>query len=298
MSLKTKLSVCPMNKIINIYCEGTKGSHDYDILEKIIVDLSCTVKIEPIGGKRGAVNVINALEQVATDKADYYFFFRDRDFDQDLRKVEKACLFREPKKKPNGEVVGQVCFSYRTTIENYLFDIQTFYKYLTEKNLLVKHNINSVEDVKRKFITAAKNIKYYQAVRHALGEIREPVDFGTTWGNRSSGKLPDELDEISCRTNGWKCISASKQIINEKWTEECFKEKVNAFLEIFNDEFFDNLSFLIWFQGKDFGASLISKEFQGIGLDNYYKFSKNHFDYKEFSDLLEFRNLLKGTFQQ
>ncbi len=40
-----------MIKIIKIYCEGKKGSHDYDILEKVMTGLS--VQIEPIGGIRG-----------------------------------------------------------------------------------------------------------------------------------------------------------------------------------------------------------------------------------------------------
>jgi uncharacterized protein (DUF342 family) len=41
-----------MAKILTIYCEGKKGSHDFDLLGKIIADIAVTIK--PIGGKRGA----------------------------------------------------------------------------------------------------------------------------------------------------------------------------------------------------------------------------------------------------
>lgn len=45
-----------MSKIVKIYCEGKSGSHDYDILEKVMSDLS--ISIQPIGSKKGAGSAI------------------------------------------------------------------------------------------------------------------------------------------------------------------------------------------------------------------------------------------------
>jgi hypothetical protein len=42
-----------MRKLIMIYCEGKRGSHDNDILEKVVGDIA-GIKITPIGSKRGA----------------------------------------------------------------------------------------------------------------------------------------------------------------------------------------------------------------------------------------------------
>jgi hypothetical protein len=277
-----------MSKVIKIYCEGTKGSHDYDILEKII---PTNVKIEPIGSKKGAGSAIQVFEKLA-DKSDYFFLFRDRDFDKDLRKLDKEGLFVDDvdyKKDNMGNIIGQWCFSYRTTIENYLFDVQTFYNYLENKNLLTKYNVNSVEDIKNKFIIAAKRIKNYQAVRHTLGEMREIVDFGTTWEEKS-GKLPKDLSYEFCKNQALKCIKNSKKV-TENWTEERFEQKLIYFIDFFDNTFFEQMLFLIWFQGKDFASSLL-KDFMGLDIKSYYKFAKQKFDYKKFLDLIELQTLL------
>jgi hypothetical protein len=54
-----------------------KGSHDFDILEKVAGDIAT---IKPIGGKRGANAIIEFVEK-GTTNSDFYLFFRDRDFD-------------------------------------------------------------------------------------------------------------------------------------------------------------------------------------------------------------------------
>lgn len=274
-----------MNKTIKIYCEGTKGSHDFDILEKIIKGYP--IKIEPIGSKKGAGSAIQVFEKL-TDPSDYYFLFRDRDFDKDLRELKKEGLFKDDKKDNNGKIVGQWCFSYRTTIENYLFDAQIFYEYLEANKLLDKYKIMSVNDVKSKFILAAKKTRYYQAVRHTLGEMRKMVNFGTSW--EESGTLPKDLDEKFCHEKALDYIKQLKEMTYE-WTEQSFKTKIASFLKIFDENFFEEMLFLVWFQGKDFATSL-SQEFSGLSLKAYYKFSKQNFNYEKFADLVEFRNLI------
>lgn len=178
-----------MQKIITIYCEGKRGSHDFDILEKIIGDIAI---IKPIGGKKGA-NAIIEFNESGTVKSDFYCMFRDRDFD--CRVPEKEQLTFDNKK---------TYFSYRTTIENYLFDAEIFFNFVISKNIGSKYSITSIEDVKSIFIESAKVIKNYQSVRHTLGKLRFPNSFDTTWIKSGSGTLPTDLDLNSCKINGWK----------------------------------------------------------------------------------------------
>lgn len=49
-------------KIVRIYCEGKIGSHDYDILEKVLGDLGTNIEIKPLGGKMGAKAIMNFNE--------------------------------------------------------------------------------------------------------------------------------------------------------------------------------------------------------------------------------------------
>ena len=55
-----------MNKIVKIYCEGKKGSHDFEILSNFLPNEF--IKIEPIGSKIGAKSIIQFLEQNSVDK--------------------------------------------------------------------------------------------------------------------------------------------------------------------------------------------------------------------------------------
>ena len=74
-----------MNKIVTVYCEGKSGSHDYEILAKVINSASekssqGTIQHQPIGSKKGAGSAIQVYENNTTQSNSYYFF-RDRDFD-------------------------------------------------------------------------------------------------------------------------------------------------------------------------------------------------------------------------
>ena len=118
-----------MSKIIKIYCEGKRGSHDYDIIEKIIGNSN--ILIEPIGSKKGAGSAIQVFENLAT-KSDTYFFFRDRDFDDAV--PDTPSLIRK----------GCILYSHRTTIENYLLDINRFFEYLQVEKLQDKYKISTL----------------------------------------------------------------------------------------------------------------------------------------------------------
>ena len=267
-----------MAKIITIYCEGKRGSHDFDILDKVIGDI---VIIKPIGGKRGANAIIEYTENNGVMTSDFYLFFRDRDFDCGVPAKEE--LYFDGKK---------TYYSYRTTIENYLFDISLFFKFIEKEKMESKYNINSENDVKNIFIEVAKELKCYQAVRHALGKLRFSNTFNTTWVKDGSGHLPSKLDLTHCQKNGWTLIQDVVSKNNEEWTESNFKSKLDEFLELFDDVFFTKLNFLIYYQGKDFAKALINK-LSHFPLKDYYKFAKEHFDYKKFTDLVELRRIVE-----
>ena len=264
--------------IITIYCEGKKGSPDYDVLDKVVGDIPSII-IQPIGSKFGA-NAIIEFQEKGAKKSDFFFFFRDRDFDCPVPRNE------EPYFDGN-----KTFFSYRTTIENYFFDTSLFLRFLEAKELISEYDIHTEDDVSKVFIETAKNIRYYQAVRHTLGELRFPNSFGTTWMKEGSGHLPEQLDLAYCQSEGWKLIHDVVSNSNKEWTEEHFQSVLKKYLEMFNDDFFKELKFLIFFQGKDFEKAL-KNGLNNFPMKDYYKFAKKHFDYKKYDDLVALRTMI------
>ncbi len=273
-----------MSKTVKIYCEGKKGSHDYDILEKIVSDLN--VSIQPIGSKKGAGSAIQVYEQLA-EKSDSYLFFRDRDFDVPVPPM------------PSLTMDNYTYFSYRTTIENYLFNKTQFHDFVLKNNLQSRYQLNNYVDVENVFIRAAKAISYYQAIRHTMGKMRIPTDFGTTWLTTGSGSLPN-LEELEskdyCKEKAWEKVKAAKSQ-TDRWTEQEFNNLLESFFKIFEDEtFYSNSDFLIWFQGKDFSTAL-SRLLPEFPMKSYYKFAKEYFDFTQFDDLVEFQKLVKNRIE-
>jgi hypothetical protein len=270
-----------MSKSIKIYCEGKRGSHDYDVLDKVIEDINVSISIQPIGSKKGAGSAIQVYEKLA-DKSDVYYFFRDRDFD-----------IKVPD-NPSLTIDRYILYSYRTTIENYLFDSNNFYEFISEKKFQQKYNINSLSDAQKIFILAAKKIAYYQALRHTMGKMRIPTDFGTTWVEQGSGTLPDNLDKTYCRSKALEKVEAAK-LQTDSWTDSDFDLLLDSFCQIFDSpDFYTNSLFLVWFQGKDFAKSL-SLLLPQFPMADYYRYAKKHFDYKQFEDLKELKTLIENA---
>lgn len=271
-----------MAKIITIYCEGKsgRGSHDFDVLDKTIGEL---VIIKPIGGKRGANAIIEFMENIerGASTSDFYLFFRDRDFDCPVPSKEKLSF--DDKK---------TYYSYRTTIENYLLDVSLFFEFIEKEGIGSKYHICSEDDVRDIFIEVAKELKFYQAVRHTLGALRFLNSFNTTWVRDGSGHLPPALDLEYCQAEGWKLIQDIVSENNDKWTEINFESKLGEYLNLFNDQFFADLKFLVYYQGKDFAKALTNK-LSDFPLKKYYKFAKEHFDYRKFGDLVELKEIVE-----
>jgi hypothetical protein len=266
-------------KIINLYCEGKRGSHDFDILEKVI-EGHLNITIKPIGGKYGANAIMEYQEKSGNARSDFYLLFRDRDFDAPVPTAEQ--LHFDNKK---------AYYSYRTTIENYLLDVNTFFDFLQEQSNNNNYGLNTEEAVKALFIKVAKELKYYQAVRHTLGELRFNNSFNTTWVT-GSGTLPSALDLETCSSNAWQLIENTLNKSNQKWTKETFEATLQDFLMRFDEVFFDELKFLVYYQGKDF-AKALTKELPSFPIDNYYKYAKKYFDYTKYADLVELRAIIE-----
>lgn len=263
-------------KIINLYCEGKKGSHDYDILEKVIEGRLITIK--PIGSKYGANAIMEYQEKNGNARSYFYLLFRDRDFDQPIPEEERLIIDRKTH------------YSYRTTIENYLLDVSTFFHFLQEQKN--NYKLDTEEAVKALFIKVAKELKYYQAVRHTLGKLRFNNSFNTTWVT-GSGTLPNALDLETCRGEAWQLIENILNKSNQQWTKEIFEATLKEFLTLFEAEsFFDELKFLVYYQGKDFVKAL-TQELPNFPIENYYKYAKKHFDYKKYPDLVQLRAIIE-----
>lgn len=272
-----------MSKIITLYCEGTSGSHDYDILSKVIDGLGIEKPV-PVDSIRGAGAIINYLETKGATQSDFKILFRDRDFDKAI--PENPILEQDTERK-------YCYFSYRNTIENYLFeDMEVFFQFIQQNNYQTRYHIQNLSDAKNKLIEAAQRIKIYQAIRHTMGKMRtDETNFGTKW-TAKSGVLPDSLEESYCKERALEKIVNAKNL-TENWTRAGFEEIYTSFLARFNEEFMNNRQFLIYFQGKDLASSL-QVVMPNFSLKNYYKFAKEHFKYKNFPDLVELRRLLEN----
>ena len=266
-----------MPKTIKIYCEGTKRSHDYEMLRKVVGGKN--IFIHPIGSKRGAEEVIEVFEKTGK-KTGAFLFFRDIDFDVAVNE------------KPSLIIENNIYYSYRTTIENYLLDAPCFFDFLKEKKLEKRFKIHSITDIQNIFIKAAKKISYYQALRHTIARMRPTNDDKTTWIKGNSGSLPYEMvDKLACRQKAFDFVK-SLYSESEAPTEAAFDALLDTFCERFETAaFYAQAQYLIWFQGKDFAKSL-SLLLPQCPIKDYYLFAKKHFDYTRFDDLVEFQKII------
>ena len=76
-------------------------------------------------------------------KSDFKILFRDRDFD---KPIPKQSILEQDEKRE------YFYYSYRNTIENYLFDTAIFFYFLKQNVLCEKYSVNSEDDAKNKFI--------------------------------------------------------------------------------------------------------------------------------------------------
>lgn len=266
-----------MSKIVKVYCEGKKGSWDFFVLQSINETLNNQLLIVPIGGKRGAKSIIQFHELNDVTKSEFYLFFRDRDFD--IPVSDDSALTAE----------RYVYYSHRTTIENYLISPTVMNHYFDQINTVHKTALNGEQTL----LEAAQKVREYQAVRHALGKLRNPdATFQTTWTEKS-GKLPESLELEACKTEASKLLSSATNA-TEHWNQNDLDAAILYFLNKFDDNFMQNHEYLVWFQGKDLLASLslVSPEFH---TREYLKFASDLFHFADFPDLVDLHGILSAN---
>lgn len=204
-----------------------------------------------------------------------YIVFRDRDFDA---KPTKSIQLLELVNSRNKVLA---CLTYRACIENYLLDADLIHTYWKAKYTEKMENPTSrwahedspeIETIAAWIETSARSLRFYQAVRWALGDLlstsaaREQLK--TTWTG-GSGKLPGLLDLQSCKSQALELVDQFRQA-SESVTAENFEVSLNSYQQHFiQEDFWTQKHYLIWFHGKDVQKEMQRQEPKYISLSSF-----------------------------
>ena len=256
-----------------------EGEYDGDVLHRVVDGLA-NVRVIRANGKYGLAAFMQGY-QTANSRSvtapGRLMAFRDRDFDFPVSDTESLI---QP-------VQANQRVSYRTTIENYLITPDILAAFNHEKGLGFDELADS-EQARNLLDTTARELTAYSAVRHALGATRRPTRLGTTWTN-GSGHLPEKLTFDACKQAAMDLINAHQQD-TQTISVSTFEAHLTAFQQQFSEEaFIEQGQYLVYFHGKD----LMKRVSQQIGaafpVRLYYRYALDHFDYKQFPDLVELR---------
>jgi hypothetical protein len=231
-----------MTSII-LFCEGTEDSnksYDRQILRKLLP----AVTVQTFGGKMGYKQYKLAYLQMNKGLFEKAYIFRDRDFDFDYQYLEQ---------KPHLIGAGKNEFSsFRTCIENYMLDIDFFFSFLEEK-YAHRDFLKTKLELEFLYKTAAKEICYYSAMRHALGFVRKPFPFLKTKPADANEKDINftNYDKTNCKKEMQDYFNRFLAAIPQ-FSEQELNEKFEFFCQKFEkDSFYDTQAYMIWFNGKE-----------------------------------------------
>lgn len=272
-----------------VFCEG---DYDLQVVQKIFVGLSPPPLPVRTYGKYGMKAFMQGYldgHRVQKLRDNEIIGFRDRDFDYPVPAQVQLIV-------PNvdGRPDRKMRVSYRTTIENYLLTSRSLFSYchgISE----YRERFPTESEIGYVFKQAAGEILAYQAARHALGAMRIVPEQKTNLMEQS-GLLPKNLGEDSCR-------AACKDIIGKYSTKiagyspEAFDACYDQFLRQFREpSFLGQAGYEIYFHGKDLQAALFRLLPGRFSFKSFYKDSLGKFDYTQFGDLVELRNIVaNGT---
>jgi hypothetical protein len=279
-----------MGKIKYLFCEGSAGSLDSRLLDKVLRELPAYPEVPvivPTGGKGNIPNFMNGyLDRKGVRKISERtaIGFRDRDFDAQVPESCSLTVSRNP----------DIYLSYYPSVESYLLSPELFFLFLQERNLSEAVAISSISEAQGLFVQTAQSLKFYSAARYALGELRDPkIGWRTSWVNED-GKLPNSLEKEHCISEAKGLILHSKTKVDIALAE--FEEKYNAALSRFNDNFFETQQYRAWIHGKNFAEAIRTNpkiSNSNFSLDSFFQFALNHFNFTDFPDLVELFELLK-----
>jgi hypothetical protein len=256
-----------------------EGEYDGIVLNKVIDGLKGVTLIRA-AGKYGLGAFMQGFETSANRGVvapDRLMAFRDRDFDFPVPDNESLIV-------PNQ---ANQCVSYRTTIENYLLAPETLAAFNQEKKLGISQLVDSAE-AKALLDEVANDITGYSGVRHALGATRKPTRLETTWTG-GSGNLPADLTHDHCKEKATKMIETFQEEV-QTVSALTFDVHLDVFLQQFSEEaFIQQRKYLIYFHGKDLMKRLSQQLGNAFPVKLYYRYALDHFDYKQFPDLVQLR---------
>ncbi|VXD16300.1 conserved hypothetical protein [Planktothrix serta PCC 8927] len=290
------MSVVSGGKII--FCEGKDTSLDYQLLSKIIADISGFNTIVPVGGKfnfslfsQGYFARYETINQP-------YIFFSDRDFDVKPTSNIQLLLFANNQSR---------FLSYRACIENYFLDADLIHNYWLEKFQGRQENPTTtwaygdspgIDKISEWIQNSAMSLKNYQSVRWALGDLTNMGaarrQLRTTWTGKS-GQLPNSLTLQDCKTQALEMISEFRQAV-ETVTPEEFENRLNLYHQQFDqEEFWIEKQYLIWFHGKDIQKEMQRQQNKYISLNKeFFKWAIQNLDINQHPDLIQLRERIRN----
>lgn len=269
-----------MSRQVTLFCEGES---DMALFRSNPFFTGLNFTLLETGGKRGQSVFARGYgaSKVMKSAKSKQIILRDRDFDFPLPKVEGLIKIKE----------GYYAM-YRTCIENYLLTPSTLFNYFEQKGTKGIEKLSSSEACKALLIDCAKEVKYYQAVRHALGATRKPNVLNTRW---TENKLPVSLQKDDVLEKAKKSIEVYQETAS-KINIEAFEKNYRNFNQVFNhDSFYDQGLFLVYFSGKELGY-VLARELQdrGFSLGDFYRFASENVDLSQIPDMVQLRELLNA----
>jgi hypothetical protein len=281
-----------------IFCEGKSQSLDYQLLDRILSDLipKGLITVVPAGSKFTFPIFAQGYFASNTNNAERpeFIVFRDRDFDAeptgDIKLLKRDSMF----------------LSYRACIENYLLDANLIHAYWEEK---CQENIEypslrkwghgnspGIETISTWIEESAKDLKDYQSVRWALGDLASLSEarehLKTTW-MKNSGHLPEQLELQYCHEKAIELISQFRQSVDQI-TGEHFEEGLKKYQELFSQqEFWQQKQYMVWFHGKDMQKAMQKRKMSYISLKDFNEWATKHVDITQHQDLLELQERVK-----
>ena len=263
--------------------------------------------VKSCGGKGQMRAVMQSYASIENNAEKYnpkhIVAFRDRDFDFPMPKIPTCSLSNQKSYDPANDF--PVFISHRRTLENYLIRPEDYVAFLEAKQEDLKW-LPKASEYNQRLHQAAVDIRYHQAVRAALGEVRRMNDIGTNLlasngESLRSGVLPDLLGEDACLESAAEILNRYRENAVQIGDYGNFENAYQRYISSFDADFYASAKYLEWFQGKDLIAAFNLKWLgasQRFPWNSLHKYTLLNFDHTQFPDLVEFRLILQQRLSQ
>lgn len=266
-----------------------EGKLDFELFSSIV---PVGVRLERGTGKYTLATYVEIIQKRLRDdaetwsivKPDFAFGFRDRDFDSPFELNDPVRVSKN----------GNIRTSFRRTIENYLLTEKSLSGFLD--SIPSGHKLSSFKGQGPQILReAAEDIKYYQAARCALGEIRKANRLQSTW-MRDSDKLPAALDHEACLRDARQYLIDYKDLASEIGNADKFEGYYQKYLSSFDESFWDTFKYEWFFQGKNLTKAIVNR-YPTFPIDALLEWAIKNFQLGDFPDIQELIEELKKATQ-